>query len=47
MSKREYIIWMSIIFLPFAFLVFPFYIGWMICDSFLDVIACKFKGGEE
>ena len=41
----------TIIGIPFAIIVMPFYIGWMICDSFIECVSvplgrwCKKKEG--
>lgn len=30
---------MTVLFAPFALIVFPFFIGWMICDSFIKAVS--------
>lgn len=30
---------MTVLFAPFALIVFPFFIGWMICDSFIKTVS--------
>ena len=30
---------LTVLFAPFALVVFPFFIGWMICDSFIKAIS--------
>ena len=44
---------MTVLFAPFALIVFPFFIGWMICDSFIKAISgplakwCEESGVEK
>lgn len=38
MKSTTYIWMVTILFLPFAVIVFPFYIGWMIADSAIRAI---------
>ena len=32
---------MTVLFAPFALIVFPFFIGWMICDSLIKSVSVQ------
>lgn len=33
----------TVLFSPFAMVVFPFFIGWMICDSFIEAVSVPLR----